>query len=74
MVEQYPDTVKAHGSSPCYPTYGGVMPTAGQLPCKEIVWVRLPHCPQNIWFVFIFLLYLHYEFMSTYMAVPVYQW
>lgn len=22
MVEQYPDTVKAHGSSPCYPTYG----------------------------------------------------
>lgn len=27
----------------------GVMPMAGQVLCKHIVWVRLPHSPHLIW-------------------------
>jgi hypothetical protein len=25
----------------------GLMPTAGQLICNQIVWVRFPQCPQK---------------------------
>lgn len=36
MVEQLPDTQKAYGSNPYYPTIGGACTKVAKLLCKQI--------------------------------------
>ncbi len=75
MAEQLPDTQEAESSNLSYPTNGGACTKVATLLCKQsAVGSILTFSTKYILQFIKLLLYLHYEIMSTYMAVPVYHW